>query len=390
MRILMLNHVVAWRSRLARSFHWGRYLARKGHDVSILEISDTKRCGFDLSQQEGVTFIGSPDLFTGKPRSGWDPWDVLNRIAYVLPEKFDIVHAIDSRPVAILPALASKYFRTAKLFMDWGDWWGRGGAIHGRATSPLEYAFAPIETFFEEAFRRFADGSIVLSSALKERAISLGVDPDTILQTSSGSDVERIRPRDQYKARQRLGFKPDEKLIGYVGVLYKGDQDLLSQSFTLMCKMDPSIRLILIGRKSPKTLAIDPEFQQYVFRVGEVTFEDLLDYIAACDVMLLPLKDNIASRGRWPAKIGDYMASGKPVVATHVGDYATMIEEGRCGVLTDDTPYDFASQTVNIFCHRDRIKDMGQNARKVAETRLDWMLLTNKLEQFYVHILNTN
>ena len=390
MRILMLNHAVAWRSRLARSYYWGRCLARRGHGVTIVEISDARRAGFDVSEQDGVAFIGAPDLFTGKIRSGWDPWDVLNRIAYVLPKRFDIVHSVDSRPVAILPALASKYLRNAKLIMDWGDWWGRGGTIQGRATGILERAFTSTETFFEEFFRRFADGSIVLTSALKHRAIALGVDPETILQTSSGADVERIQPRNQNNARQRLGFGLDDKLIGYVGAMLKDDQELLTQSFTIICKMDPEIRLILIGRKSPKILDIDPDIQRRVIPVGAVSFNDLHEYVAACDVMLLPLKDNLASRGRWPAKIGDYLAGGKPLVATRVGDFSAMIEEGQCGVLAEDTPDDFAIKTVEAMAQHGLIEEMGRNARKLAETSLDWRLLTAQLEQFYSRILSSH
>jgi glycosyltransferase involved in cell wall biosynthesis len=148
--------------------------------------------------------------------------------------------------------------------------------------------------------------------------------------------------------------------------------------------------LILLGRKSPKILDIDPDIQQRVIPVGEVSFNDLHDYVAACDVMLLPLKDNLASRGRWPAKIGDYLAGGKPLVATRVGDFSSMIEEGQCGVLAEDTPDDFAQKTVEVMAQHGLIEEMGRNARKLAETRLDWRLLTAQVEKFYLSILSSH
>jgi len=385
----MLNHALAWRSRLARSYYWGCNLARMGHKVTIVEISDTRRAGFDVSRQEGVTFIGAPDLLMGKLRSGWDPWDVLHRIAFALLEKYDVVHSVDSRPVSVLPALACKYFRGAKLIIDWGDWWGRGGTIQARSSNTVEALFQPVETFFEEYFRRFADGSIVLTSALKQRAVGLGVDPKTILQTASGADVERIRPRDPMEARRRLGFEPRARLIGYVGAMLKDDQELLATSFGLMCRMDPRIHLLLIGRKSPKTLDIDPSFLERVIPVGAVSADELQDYIAACDVMLLPLKDNLATRGRWPAKIGDYLAGGKPLVATRTGDFSSLIESGPCGVLADDTPEDYAQKTIEALSFKERLDEMGRKARETAEERLDWRILTRQVEQFYVKLLNT-
>jgi glycosyltransferase involved in cell wall biosynthesis len=64
-----------------------------------------------------------------------------------------------------------------------------------------------------------------------------------------------------------------------------------------------------------------------------------------------------------------------------------MIEEGRCGVLAKDSPDDFALKTVEIMAHRDWIEEMGRNARKLAETRLDWRLLTAQVEKFYSRIL---
>ncbi len=328
-------------------------------------------------------------MLIGKARNGWDPWDVLNRVIYTLPKKFDIVHSVDSRPVAILPALLCKYFRSTKLILDWGDWWGHGGAIQSRATSLLEYAFAPVETLFEEAFRKYADGSIVLSSALKQRAVSLGVNPKTILQTTTGADVERIRPRDKDNARQRLGFDLDAKLIGYVGVLYKEDQDLLAKAFSIICMMDPSVKLILVGRKDPKIVNENPAIQQRVIMVGGVSDENMRDYIAACDLMLLPLKDNITNRGRWPMKIGDYLAAGKPVVVTRVGDITSLFESEQCGILAQDTPDDFAAQAVNALQDKDLLEEMGQKARRVAETKLDWRLLTDQVEQFYTQVLNS-
>ncbi len=386
MRILMLTHHVSWRSRLARSTNWGRFLARKGHSVTIVEISENNHFKFDVSTQDGLTYIGSPDMFTGKARSGWDAWDVFRRILYVLPKRFDIVHSIDSRPVTVLPALICKYFRNAKLILDWGDWWGRGGTIEGRSTSVLETWFAPIETFFEEAFRRYADGTIVLSSALKERAIALGVNPKTILLTTTGADVEHVQPINKSVARKLLNLELDKKIIGYVGIIYKEDLELLTQSFLHISRMDPTIQLMLIGRKSPESLNLPSEVLKKVIFIGDVSSEGLHKHIAACDAMILPLKNNILNRGRSPAKIGDYLAAGKPIIATRVEDICSMIEDGKCGVLTNDTPEDFAQETVELLSKPEMIDELGKNARTLALTKYDWRLLTARIEDFYYNL----
>src|SRR5216683_4454900 len=123
MRILLLNHNVAWSGgTFFRAFHFGRELARRGHQIDLICISPHRRFSFDCEKRDGIKIHGSPDLFWGRGRSGWDPWDCLRRSARVLKGEWDLVHAFDSRPAVILPALVVQR-RSVPLVLDWADWW---------------------------------------------------------------------------------------------------------------------------------------------------------------------------------------------------------------------------------------------------------------------------
>ena len=52
--------------------------------------------------------------------------------------------------------------------------------------------------------------------------------------------------------------------------------------------------------------------------------------------MGLPLTDRAANRGRLPNKLLDYMAAGRPTVASPVGDIKTILEEHEVGLLAGD------------------------------------------------------
>jgi len=105
MNILFLNHNVARRGgTFYRAYHFARHLVRRGHSVTLLTISPHRRWGFDLEECAGVKIVHIPDLLWGVGRSGWDPWDVVNRIGYLRGQAWDIIHAWDCRPVVILPA----------------------------------------------------------------------------------------------------------------------------------------------------------------------------------------------------------------------------------------------------------------------------------------------
>lgn len=384
--MLFLNHNVAWRAGFFRAFHWGRYLVRKGHQVTILTISEKSRRGFETQERDGVRLVKTPDLLTGRLRSGWDPWDTLNRLIYLWPQHYDLVHSVDSRPVSILPGLALKTLKNTKLVLDWGDWWGRGGTITERSNSLAERLFAPVETFFEEGFRRFADGSVVLTSALKERALSLGVAPRNLVQIPHGADVEAFQPRERAAARQRLGLPPDQPLLGYVGSIMFTDRALMLEAFNLINQADDQIRLVLIGKCQVIQSDFNPEVRDRVIVTGSISYEDLQDYVAACNVMWLPLKDSIANRGRWPSKIGDYLAAGRPVAACAVGDLKNLFSGDLIGVLSRDDPRDFAEATLSLLARPD-LEELGHNARRVAEKKLSWDILTDKLETLYLDVL---
>ena len=90
-------------------------------------IHPQRRLGVEESELQGVRVVQFPDLLWGIGRTGWDLWDTAQRLGKVRGETFDLVHAFDSRPVVIHPALALQR-RGVPLVMDWADWWGRGGA----------------------------------------------------------------------------------------------------------------------------------------------------------------------------------------------------------------------------------------------------------------------
>ncbi|MBN1595730.1 glycosyltransferase, partial [candidate division FCPU426 bacterium] len=191
MQVLFLNHNVMWRSTYYRCYHLGRYLVKRGHQVTLYTIHPRRRLGVEEAYLQGVRVVQFPDLFWGIGRSGWDPWDVWQRLRRLKKESYDLVHAFDSRPVVIHPALAAQR-RGMPLVMDWADWWGRGGVIEERSNPLIKLFFGAVETWYEEHFRRRTLGTTVISEALRERALRLGVRPETILKLTGGADVDNF------------------------------------------------------------------------------------------------------------------------------------------------------------------------------------------------------
>jgi glycosyltransferase involved in cell wall biosynthesis len=85
-------------------------------------------------------------------------------------------------------------------------------------------------------------------------------------------------------------------------------------------------------------------------------------------------------------KLNDYMAAGRPTVATAVGDVAQVMQMHTIGLLTNDTPEALAASVLALLSDVDQRTFHGQNARQVAEKQFNWQIQTDKLEQLYVQV----
>ena len=218
-RILMICHQRLFKAWL-RPGILARGLVEKGHRVTMMVVADEARFRFKRSIIDGVDVIETPDLTSGRLRSGWNPVSVWRRTRCVrrLDSDYDLIHLFETRPATIYPGLAVQRRLNVPLFIDWIDWWGRGGLIEINRPAWYRFLFERMETYYEEHFRTRADASTVMCHGLVERAVGLGVARETILHLRNGADHERFRPRAVAEVRAQLGLAPDAFIAGFASL----------------------------------------------------------------------------------------------------------------------------------------------------------------------------
>lgn len=358
-------------------------LVRRGHDATLMTIHPDARFRMTERALDGVRLVESPDLLWGVGRTGWDPWDTLRRTLWIRSHRFDVIHTVDTRPAVSLPAMLGRKASGAVWVADWTDWWGRGGATEERDGWLVKTLIGPLEQLFEEKPRPRADATVVISRALGRRAEHLGIDGSSILYLPPGADPSTIRDTSREAARSRFGLDPQGIYIGYLGNIYQRDADLLFGALRKL-KTD-SARLIMVGDPACR---IHDDLQDRVMMTGRVPLDDMLDYLSACDVLALPLSDTIANRGRWPSKINEYVAVGRPTVACDVGDVADLLRDNDIGLLARPDPDDFAARLDELLQDPARAQAMGARARETARTAYSQDAFADKLETFYHNTIN--
>jgi len=389
MNILMLNHNVKERSTYFRAMGLARQIVRKDNHVTIMTISPHQRFRGTYSRVDGVDVIETPDLFTGPLRTGWDLWDTVWRMikGHRLPH-VDIVHAFDNRPAVILPSLYISRLHGARLCSDWADWWGRGGVIEAKRPKLVKILFGGVETFFEEHFRTYASAVTVTSKALRSRAIDLGIQPDRVFYIPSGADTERIRPMAREDARSTLNLPQHVPIIEYMGFV-QYDIDLAIRAFKVVHDELPDARFLLVGPvgKRVEHIVNELELRENVIFTGIQPSSAMAHWLAAADVLLLPYQDTIYNRGRGPIKLGDYLASGRPVVTNPVGDLGELFAREKIGFLAGESPLEFAHKILILLRDKELAQVMGRNARTVAETSENWERYGSRLLGLYQSLI---
>jgi glycosyltransferase involved in cell wall biosynthesis len=284
--------------------------------------------------------------------------------------------------------MLKKKYKGLVFISDWNDWWGRGGLINEQRPFWYRPLFGPLETFFEENFRKRADGVTVIARALAQRAKKLGVAEDKLKWIPQGVDTDYFRPVSQQKARETVGI-PKNCNIAVFSALVIIDLDLVMKAFIKVSKAIPKARLMLLGRKSPFTKKIAERYQiaDKIFDLGMIPFVDYPKYLSCADVFLLPFKNKIANIGRWPTKLGEYLSIGRPVVSNPVGDIKTLFEKENLGLLAKEEHDDFADKIIQLFKNKELCEELGRNGRRFAQNSLAWPILTNKLESFYTELI---
>ncbi|MFZ2486855.1 MAG: glycosyltransferase family 4 protein [Anaerolineae bacterium] len=388
MRILYLTHNVTWKGGGAffHAYHQARHLVQRGHDVTVLSIAPTARTGFREFETAGVRIVETPDLLRGQGRSGWDPSNVLRRIRYLRGQQFDIVHGLESRPAVALPALWMQRTYGTPTILDWADWYGRGGTASERGRL-IRTFMQPVETFFEETFYPRADGVIAMGEPLLERALALGIARGRMINLLNGCDPDGLTPFVTEEARARVPRVPmDAYVLGYIGVMRATTAQLLFAALPRLKQLaDRPVKVLIIGNHKLKDFwsYVPEDCRADVVETGWIDYDDLNNYLSASDVTVLPFQRMIATDNIWPSKLNDYLAAGKPTVATEMRILRPIFERYDIGVLTEDTPDAFAMGTMTLLHDAATRARQSRNARALAEGDLSWAHLVERLEGFY-------
>lgn len=84
-------------------------------------------------------------------------------------------------------------------------------------------------------------------------------------------------------------------------------------------------------------------------------------------------------------KLFEYMAAGKPIIASDIGDTAEILENGKAGYILS-SPFDLPKTIEKIISNKREALEKAELARKLATEKYDWKILSRKLDAFLLSV----
>jgi phosphatidylinositol alpha-1,6-mannosyltransferase len=266
----------------------------------------------------------------------------------------------------------------------WDDYEAFGQLLNPKSNPLYAYLIGLMERKLVERF----DGVLCVSPLLASLASQIS---RRVLLIPNGFDPRVFSKANGGKFRKRFGIRGN--LIVYTGGLKPwADIDLLIRAMPYLIEKVPDSSLLIVGegeaRQELLNLTIQLNLQKRVIFVGGVPHAEVPHYLAVADVLALPLRNNIFNKARFPNRIAEYMASGKPVVTNKVGIAAELFRDGYNGVVVDsEDPREFAEGIRKVLTDRKRARRLGARAREYAWRTLTWGKIVEKVEGFYLELL---
>lgn len=389
MRILMLHpHDLRYHPWTIRVIKLAEELVGFGHEVQVafIEHKRAHEPGFprlrEIPLEEGSN--GQGVRYTPlRARDNQTHKNILDVIH--LAQEVDIIHFQKCFASTLIPALWASYRWNKPLHYDWDD----NETLILNEINHLPFGFRAQARFLEERVPYHVDTISVSSDALGEICEGMGFPASRIRKVPVGADLgafDPTRPCEAFRNKPPLAIG-DRPLVVYIGQLegaaYAG---LFVKACRLLVHRYPEAVWMVVGGgpmlQELESMAYDLNLSHRLIFTDYLPSDTIPDVLASADIAVACFSDEEFVRCKSPLKVAEYLAAGKAIVASDVGEVPWMT--GGAAILVEPgSVSDLANGIGRLLGNPSLRQDLGQAARKRAETVVNWKQSARNLEQAY-------
>ncbi|MFN2576171.1 MAG: glycosyltransferase [Pyrinomonadaceae bacterium] len=256
----------------------------------------------------------------------------------------------------------------------------------------------PLLERFEALNLAAAARIFVVSEVERQNLLRINVPDERIVVNPNAADTETFRPGAEGAAvRRELEIRENEIVAGFVGTFGPWHGVLILAQAIASTPPDSGIRFLLIGagrfRDEVERIVRNAGRQHQVIFVGHVSHERVPALLDACDILLsphVPLEDGSPFFGS-PTKLFEYMAMGKGIVASRLGQIGEVLTNEETALLVEPgNVRELREAILRLTNSRELRERIGAAARDAAVERHTWKQNAQRVIQAYEALMSQN
>ncbi|MBA2613509.1 MAG: glycosyltransferase [Bacteroidetes bacterium] len=256
-------------------------------------------------------------------------------------------------------------------------------SMHTERTGFLLTLLHNVNRYFEKRTFQFTDGVIVLSTRLflKLNALNPKNKPLVLIPVSAENLFFNYSDKKEEVAFNFL-------YSGSYGV--KDGVDLLIEAFNKVSTSFNESKLILAGnitREIKEKIRLNPA----IIYKGLIPDNNYYEFISSGNVLLMTRINSEYANSGFPFKLGEYLATGNPVIATKVSDVETYLKDKEDVILAEPSNVgSLISAMEFVINNRNNISSIGANGRKRCAQFFNPRINGEKLEVFLTQLFKND
>lgn len=183
----------------------------------------------------------------------------------------------------------------------------------------------------------------------------------------------------------------------YCGIAYYSVALMVLKAFIQISKGNNSELVLIVSLKFDKrnnfkneinSLISLNKLESRVKLLSDLKYVELIEYYLHSLALLIPLDiNNLKDISRFPNKIGEYAASGRPIITMNVGDISKYFSNNiNCYFVTEYTPKALSKTMNEVLLNKEKANKIGNQGRRVALQNLNYKKFGKKLYLFFENL----
>lgn len=271
--------------------------------------------------------------------------------------------------------------------------------VNGLPSIELKYHYPGIDPGLlskikeqEIATLHLSDAIICPSNVTRDYIASLGLKPNLVTVIPNGVSASDFSPSPLPGRGDRV------PVLLYIGTLadWQGLEVVVKALPKILEKQPARLQIVGRGRSRQRKLLAKQirklGIEEHVTVQPAVPHHEVPALIAGADICIAPLglNDRNVTQGACPIKVLEYMAAGRPLVASNIPIVRELVREDVDALLfSPNDPDDLARQVSALLNDYELSKRLAESASEHALTKFTWHESQKKLVKVYEKLLET-